>query len=169
LNLAFGAKIKTDTDKNADFASYKTYAWGKNLEPQRAGAKILLTGAIEDQLNEKGLQQQDVAQADLIVRYQAAGDTDMNFSATMDPTYAAVGGIPLPGTTVWTSGFNVSSNGRYIRKGTLVIDVFDRRQHKLIWSASAAQAIPNDPEKAINQVSKTIAEMLNKYPVQNKK
>src|SRR4051812_38443319 len=78
--LAFAAKIKVDFDKTANFTAYKTYAWGKNFEPQRPGANIVLTGAVDYELQGRGLRQQDIEHADLIVRYEVAGDTDMAFS-----------------------------------------------------------------------------------------
>ena len=34
VGISFAAKVKSDYDKSADFSSYKTYAWGKNLEPR---------------------------------------------------------------------------------------------------------------------------------------
>jgi len=164
VGMAFSAKIKTDSDKTADFSSYKTYAWGENLDPPRAGAKLIITGAIKDALESRGLQQQQSEYADLIVRYQAAGDSDLNFSLANDPTYAQVGGVPVPGATAWSAGFNVPSSGRYVRKGTLVIDIFDRRQHKLIWSANASDTIHESTGKAIKQINNIVSAMFARYP-----
>ncbi len=167
--LAFAAKIKSDFDKNADFTSYKTYAWGKNLEPQRPHANIVLRGAVDYELQERGLQLvNSVEQADLVVRYQVAGDSDMNFGTTVDPTFAMVGGVPWPGATVWYPGFSMSSSGRYIRKGGMVIDIFDRPQKKLIWSASATGALDPSPKKAIEQVNTVVTKMFSSYPVKIK-
>jgi len=163
--LAFAAKIKADFDKTATFAGYKTYAWGKNLEPQRPGANIVLAGAVDYELQERGLRQQDIEHADLIVRYEVAGDTDMAFSMASDPTYAAIGGIPWAGATMWYPGFNMPSSGRYIRKGSVVIDIFDRQQRKLIWTAMAIGALDSRPSKAIDQINKTVEAMFAQYPV----
>jgi len=163
--LAYAAKIKADFDKTADFVSYKTYAWGRCLEPTRAGAKIVISSAIDYELDARGLKHQDVDHADLIVRYQAAGDSDLNFSAAPDPMYAFVGGVPLPGSTMWTSGLNQPSSGRFVRKGTLIIDVFDRRQQKLIWSVSATDTIHESSGKAIKQIGDIVMSMFAQYPV----
>jgi hypothetical protein len=164
VGLAFAAKIKSDFDKTADFSQYKTYAWGENSKPNRPGAEIVLISAINHELQTLGLHLVDPEQADLIVRYQAAGDADLNFSAAVDPTYAAFGGVPLPGGTVWTSGITAPSSGRFVRKGALIIDMFDRQQHKLVWSAMATDTVNDKIEKAITQVSKTIADMFARYP-----
>jgi len=168
FGLAFAAKIKADFDKTANFAAYKTFAWGENREPQRAGASLVLTSTINSELRNRGLELVDVDHADLIVRYQAAGDTDINVSYDTDPTYANVGGIPLPGATMWSSGLIGRSSARYIHKGNLVIDIFDKQQHKLIWSTMATADLSSSPKKAIDQVMNTISEMFTRYPVKSR-
>ncbi len=165
IGAAFAAKIKSNYDKSADFRSYKSFAWGQNMEPQRPAAALFVKGSIDQQLRARGLQEvADPALADLIVRYQAGGDKDISFAAS-DPTYAQIGGLPWPGSTVWTAGFSVPSSGRYLRKGTLIIDIFDQRQHKLIWTSSATDTIHDSPKKAIEQVNKIIEKMFLEYPV----
>ena len=166
--VAVAAKIKSDFDKTVDFSSYKTYAWGKNLEPQRPGANVVLKGAVDYELQAIGLQEQDFEHADLVVRYQVAGDSDMNFGTLVDPTYAMIGGVPWPGTTVWTPGFAMSSSGRYIRKGGVVIDIFDRRQHKLIWTATATGALSDKPKNAIDEINDIVTKMFGSYPAKKK-
>jgi hypothetical protein len=166
--FALAGKIEGDYDRSVDFSSYKTYAWGNNLEPQRIAAKLVITGAIEQELERRGLQQSDVEHADIIIRYQAATDTDMNFNVTVDPTYAAVGGIPLNGATVWDPGFAVASSGRYLKKGTLIIDVFDVQHHKLVWSVTARDTINEHTDKAIKQVSKIVSAMFDRYPLKSR-
>jgi Domain of unknown function (DUF4136) len=165
ITLGWAAKIKSDVDKSADFTAYKTFAWGHNLNPPQADAQIVLVGAVEEQLRARGLQPADKDHADLIVRYEAAGNTDMNIGGITDPTYDTTGGVPPPTATPWTIGFDAPSNGRYIRKGTLVIDIFDAHQHKLIWSASAAGSIAQSNGKAVKEVNGIVASMFNRYPV----
>jgi hypothetical protein len=163
LGVGFAAKTKADFDKNADFSSYKTYAWGQNQLPTRQSAGMVITYAIDAQLQSTGLRQVQVEDADLIVRYAATSDRGMNFGVE-DPTYAVVGGAPLHGSTVWTSGFNVPTGGRYVRQGSLIIDIFDRQQRKLIWSATASAKIHDKTEKAIQQINKIVTEMFSRYP-----
>lgn len=164
--ICVAAKIKSQVDKSVEFSGYKTYAWGENLEPTRFGAKYVIGGFIEQELEARGLEHTtDVQRADLIVRYQAAGETDMNFSIASDPTFAAIGGIPVPGMTMWSSGLTTPSSGRYLRKGTLVIDVFDVKQHRLVWSVSASDTIHHETRKAIKQVGTIIESMFQRYPV----
>jgi hypothetical protein len=169
VELAVAGKIKADFDKDADFSSYRRYAWGNNLEASSGAGKLTVLGAIEQEMEKRGFQKTDVEHADIIIRYQVATDTDLNLNASVDPTYAAVGGIPVNGATVWYSGLGAVSTARYLKKGTLAIDVFDVRQHKLVWSVSATDTIHENTTKAIKQVSKVVSEMFERYPakVQN--
>src|SRR4051794_7598073 len=89
--FAIAGKIESDSDNTANFSSYKTYAWGNNFEPHRAAAKMTIVGAIEQELEGRGLKQTEVEHADIIIRYQVATDADMNFGVAVDPTYAAFG------------------------------------------------------------------------------
>jgi len=164
--LALAAKIKSDFDKTADFNSYKTFAWGENLDPPRVGAKFYISGAVEHELEARGLQPAaDIQQADLIVRYEAAGNTDLNLAGIYDPTYQTTGGVAAATASPWSSGINYPTNGRYFRKGTLVIDIFDAHQHKLIWSASASGAVAQSTDKAVKELNGIISDMFSRYPV----
>lgn len=166
IGVAFAAKIKCDYDKSANFSSYKTFAWGmNNVQPTRQAAGIVIAGAITYNLQQRGLQQTDVEHADLIIRYTAVGDRDMNFAPADDPTYAPAGGAPLPTATIWSPGFPVPTGGRYIKKGTLVVDVFDRQQHRLIWSAQASDTISDKTDKAIQEINAIVADMFKQYPL----
>ncbi len=166
VGVAFAAKIKCDYDKSADFSSYKTFAWGmNNIEPTRQAAGIVIQGAITYNLQQRGLQETDINHADLIIRYTAVGDRDMNFAPADDPTYAPAGGAPLPTATVWSPGFPVPTGGRYVAKGTLVIDVFDRQQRRLIWSASASDTVSSQTQKAIQEINGIVANMFKQYPL----
>lgn len=164
IGFCFAAKVKSDYDKTANFSTYKTYAWGTNQTPTRQAADIVITGAVNHQLQSRGLQQSnDINHVDLIVRYTAAGDRDMNFGSA-DPTFAQVGGAPLPGSTVWTSGFGGPTGGRFVKKGSLVIDIFDLQQHRLIWSSMAEGSVKDKTQEAIEQINKAVAEMFESYP-----
>ncbi len=165
---AFSAKIKSDYDKSIDFSSYRTYAWGKNTQPTRVAAGLFISAAINTALESRGLQQANIDEADIVVAYAAAGDQMMSFGV-VDPSYAAIGGQPLPGSTVWTTGTNSPTGGSFVRKGSLVIDIYDRRQQKLIWTAVATDTIQDKPDKAINQINNMVAEMFSRYPVKSAK
>ena len=75
--------------------------------------------AIEDDFAKKGLHKVEPKDADLLVTYNAARDTDLNISSFHDPTYAATGGEPMVGTTMWSSGSTAGSveRGGWFKSG----------------------------------------------------
>ena len=162
---AQAAKIKVDLDKDIDFSAYKTYAWGKVNPLPRAMANLVISSAIEAELNKRGLTKTDVEHADLIIRYQGSSDTDLNFAMASDPSFSAFGGVPLPDSYVWGVGFNLPTSGRYVKKGSLVVDIFDKQKHLLIWSGTISDTLNNSPEKAIKRVNQDLADLFDKYPV----
>lgn len=168
MGAAFAEKIKAEHDNTIDFSTYKTYAWGKNVEPVRAAGTMFIKGAIDAQLQARMLQEVDIAHADLVVRYGAASDTDMNFGAASDPSYSYIGGAPVAGATVWSPSFGTSTGGRYVRKGSLLIEIFDTKQKRLIWTAIASDAIHDSPMKAIEQLNKIVPKMFASYPVKKR-
>src|SRR4051812_14367092 len=165
LSLVAHAKMKANYDKKASFAGYKTYAWVECVKLPRQAANIVIGNGIDYQLQARGLQKTDVEHADLLVRFQAAADTDLNFARASDPLYSQFGGIPLPDSYVWGVGFNIPTSGRYVRQGNLVIDVFDKSKHMLIWTCLAEENIFSQTNKAIVQVDQIIGKMFQEYPV----
>lgn len=159
------AKIKANFDKTATFGGYKTYAWVECVKLPRQGANIVIGHAIDYQLQARGLQKTDIEHADLLVRFQAAGETDINFARASDPLYSQFGGIPFPDSYVWGVGFNIPTSGRYVKQGNLVIDVFDKSKHLLIWTCLAQENIFSETNKAIVQVDGIINKMFQEYPV----
>jgi hypothetical protein len=159
------AKIKADYDKHVDFNTYKTYAWGKVNPLPRAMANLVISSAIDAELVARGLKMTDVDHADLIIRYQGSSDTDLNFARSSDPAYSQFGGIPLPDSSVWGVGFNIPTSGRYVKKGSLVVDIFDKQKHLLVWSGTVSDTLNHSPEKAIKTVNKDISDLFDRYPV----
>jgi hypothetical protein len=165
FSLAAHAKMKANYDKKANFTGYKTYAWVECVKLARQGANIVIGNGIDYQLQARGLQKTDIEHADLLVRFQAASDTDLNFARSSDPLYSQFGGIPLPDSYVWGVGFNIPTSGRYVKQGNLVIDVFDKSKHMLIWTCLAEENIFSQTNKAIVQVDQIIGKMFQEYPV----
>ena len=110
----------------------------------------------------------EAKEADLIVAYQWASDTDLNVSSFSDPTYAASGGVPMAGTTMWSSGSAAGSVGSYITKGTLAIEIYDRRQGKVVWEAAAKDTVKEKMGDRMKQLQKVLPKLLERYPPKKK-
>ena len=85
-----------------------------------------------------------------------------------DPTYAGSGGVAIPGTTMWSSGSAAGSVGRYITKGTLAIEYYDRRQRKIVWAAAAKGTVKEKSGDRLTQLQKILPKLLERYPPKKK-
>jgi hypothetical protein len=48
--------------------------------------------------------------------------------------------------------------------GTLVVDMFDTRSKRAVWSGMAADTIPNTPEKINADIDAAVAKMFVGFP-----
>ena len=130
--FSWGQDFKVEYDKKADFSGYKTFQFGegeittpKDLRqvPDTSLHKWV-RDAVTEELTKKGLQRLDTA-ADLTVSY-IAGSQVRSDAGTVGP-----GGL--------TPGGDYSQTYlRDYRQGSLVIDLNDARNSKLVWRISAS-------------------------------
>ncbi len=165
---ALAQKVASDYDTATDFSRFKTYAWVDGFPAAMVNVDLYIKMAIEADLEKKGLHKTEPKDADLLVTYNAARDTDLNISSFHDPTYTATGGEPMLGTTMWSSGSTVGSVGRYISKGTLALVIYDRQQRRVIWEASAKDTIKEGRSDRLKQLDKALDKILIKYPPKKK-
>ena len=93
-------KVTSDHDKATDFSSLKTYAWGEGMAVPNPSVDLYIKMVVDQDLERQGLKKAEAKEADLVVAYQWASDTDLNVSSFDDPTYAGSGGVAMSGTTM---------------------------------------------------------------------
>ena len=164
--VAHAQKTSAGYDKNANFPSYKTFAFDK------AGARNpivnkMIVDAVERELTSRGLTQV-AANPDVRVIYLAATGFDLQvasvpFYTVLNPAYSGmVGGAT---STMW----NVTT-------GTLVIDLFDIKTDRTVFRGTAKDVLQRAPSADMiadaklvsKQINKGIAKIFKKYPVQGK-
>jgi hypothetical protein len=161
-------KVTSDHDKATDFSTFKTYAWGEGLAVPNPNFDQYIKIIVGQDLERQGLKNVEAKEADVIVAYQWASDTDLNVSSFSDPTYTASGGVPMSGTTMWSSGSAAGSVGSYITKGTLAIEIYDRRQGKVVWEAAAKGTVKEKMGDRMKQLQKVLPKLLERYPPKKK-
>jgi hypothetical protein len=169
LLLAFtpqlAAKKKADIvyDKNVDFSGYKTYAWvpGFPLVDPRMDQYVI--HSVDDVLRRSGLTETKVSEADVVVTYNAARDTDLSIGTALDPTFAATGGVPLSGQSIWQTS-STGGVSTHVRKGSLNFEILDRKANKTIWSGTAKNTISDKPGDQWSQVQKALDDLFHDYP-----
>ena len=119
-------------------------------------------GAIDLQLKTKVLKKVD-NKGDLLVNAYGSLDEGMNVASAVD-------GYALPNVDspiTWAYGVPVSatSTAVYVDKGTLVVDLADRRAKHLKWRGTAkANLDPDQQEESLEIIEKAVVKMFCDYP-----
>lgn len=165
---ASGPAIRTDYDRSANFAAYRTYAYVQPVGTDRAGYSTLTTqhfkNAIDAQLSERGYRKVESG-ADLLVNFNANASEKVDVRAAPTATfgvgyyhyrYGLYTGFPLYRNDVETVRYKV---------GTANVDVVDAKRQQLVWEGIAegrlTQEVMRNPEPAIRGA---VAEMFSTFP-----
>ena len=168
---ASAEKIRVHYDKTLDFSKFKTYGWAPHGAVARPMLALDFVGAVEDELNARGLHKVE-SNPDLIIVFYAAVDTEVSMTSK-NPLYNATGGIP-PFDPSMTSPGNSLYWDSYYGNNTIVVhpgqtrDRSDRFQEQEIGLASirVRSHQPQNPDKLMSEVNDTITKMFFKeYPV----
>lgn len=158
LLLAFAVGCQTVTARSSEapgvnWASYRTFA---QLPPPAAARNMpgysSITGDriqqdISQQLKIRGLQPADRQSADLAVAIHVSGQPRTD----------------VEGDGGWYGWYGDAYTVHYT-EGTLVIDVFDRAQRKLLWHGWGQQAIFSQQVNS-KAISNAVDQIMKKFPI----
>ncbi len=164
---ATGPRISSDSDPQADFASYRTYGFYSPLAVEPKGystpSSNVMKAAVRREMEARGYVY-DEAAPDLLVninayvneRQDVVSMPEVNYTYYYSYRANAYFAVPF-----WSERTSVS---RY-REGTLNVDLVDARAKRLAWEGVAvgrvARLKPGEREQRINA---TIAEIFAAYP-----
>jgi len=157
-----------DYDVTVDFSTYKTYAWSEKTD--EATSKSIadsplvhkrVRADIDKELQAKGLQSVDVAQADLLVTYHLSVAVTGHTSGSVSIGVGSFGPHSSVGLSV-----GAPVGGRAIKEGTLVIDLIDAKSSSIVWQGSTSSKVSRSPtpEKTNAKIDEAVGEILAKYP-----
>ena len=168
--LAAGTAVAQDVrynfDKNTDFSKFKTYKWVPIKDAPKVNDLVdkQIKDAIDAELATKGLTKTDADNADLYVGYQPGVGTEKQFTSyNTDWGYGPgwYGGG-------WYGGGGGTTTGQTstIYVGQLAVDMYDSKNHDLVWRGVASKTIDPKakPEKQQKNLAKAVAKLLKKYP-----
>jgi len=166
VSHAAAVDVHVDYDKEADFPSFKSYAWKDIKQGTLEGSNDLIHSriikAIEYQLTQAGLVETD-SSPDLYVTYHASSKEDMRVDTTM---YNYGYGSSWYWDPYWGStygaGFATQQVVTYTR-GTLVVDIWDAKTSKLAFRGVAEAIVPEKPSKAEKLIYKSIEKMAKQF------
>ena len=156
--VSMAQQVKTDYDRAADFAHYKTYSWEhvKTKDP-------LLVDRIENAVNAvlaaRGWTQVESGGDVSIVAVQLTSNQE-----SLNTFYSGFGG-GWGWRRFGGGGFGEATTTTETYKvGTLVVDLFDAKTKKLLWRGSSSDTLSDNSDKNIKNLNKGVDKMFRQFP-----
>jgi hypothetical protein len=155
-------KVSMDYDREANFASYKTYAFTPEANdlPVNDLNKKRIMDAVSEQLAAKGFTKSD--QPDVWIDLKLAAEKKQSATATSSPSYYGAGY-----RYGWGGGFSTTTiNVENYVEGTLFVDMIDVSKKQLVWQGRAVRTIDPDTsaEKRESNINYAVKQIFTKYP-----
>ena len=155
-------QVSSDFDRQAEFASYKTYAFTKEAQelPINDLNRRRVIDAISNELAAKGFTKSD--QADVWIDLQVKTQQKQSATTTSSPGYYGAGY-----RYGWGGGFSTTTiNVENYTEGTLFVDMIDASKKQLVWQGRAVGTLDPDatPEKREANINYAIKQIFTKYP-----
>jgi hypothetical protein len=151
-------QVKTDFDRSADFAHYKTYTW-QHVKTKDPLFVDRIKNAVNAALSAKGWNQVDSG-GDVSIM---AVETTQN-EQTLNTFYDGFGG-GWGWRRFGGGGFgNATTTTETYKVGTVVVDLFDTSTKKLLWRGTASDTLSNNSDKNIKNLDKAVTKMFKNFP-----
>jgi hypothetical protein len=160
---ALAQQVKTDYDRNSNFAQYKTYSWEhvKTKDPLDVDR---IKSAVNAALTAKGLTLVNSGGDVSIVAIEMTRDQQ-----TLNTFYDG-----FAGGWGWRrfggGGFGEATTTTETYKvGTVVVDLFDTKTKQLIWRGASSDTLSNNSDKNIKNLDKGVEKMFKQFPPSSSK
>lgn len=170
-NRAIAQDVRYNFDKGTNFGTFKTYKWVELKDAAKVDSlrDKEIKDSVDAELAKKGLTRTDSDPADLYVAYQAGIGTEKQFTSyntgwDYGPGWYRGGWYGGDGGGVTTGQTST------IYTGQLVLDMYDSKNHDLVWRGVVSKTIDPDakPEKQEKNLNKAVTKLLKNYPPEKK-
>ena len=155
--------VSTHFDRGADFTRYRTYAWGPAdalpvTDPRLRDNPFFvddLHGAIDTELQSRGLERATSERADLLIHFHAAVHERIEIPTRVERFRECVGNDCPPLVTEYEAG-------------TLVIDLVDTRSKRVIWRGWAEHRLEDmldDPQPVRRRIQDAVRRIMERLPL----
>ena len=160
---ATAQQVKTDFDRGANFAQYKTYSW-ENVKTADPLDVDRIKNAVIGALGAKGWTQLDSGGDISVVAIEITRNQQ-----TLNTFYDGMGG-GWGWRRFGGGGFGEATTTTETYKvGTVVVDLFDTKTKQLVWRGSSSDTLSNNSDKNIKNLDKGVQKMFQHFPPQPKK
>jgi Domain of unknown function (DUF4136) len=154
-------EVKTDYDRNANFAQYKTYSWEQVKTKDPLDVDRIKT-AVNATLTAKGWTQVASSGDVSIIAIEMTQNQH-----TLNTFYDGFGGgwgwRRFGGGGFGGIGDATTTTDTY-KVGTLVVDLFDTKTKQLLWRGSATDTLSNNSNKNIKNLDNGVQKMFKQFP-----
>jgi hypothetical protein len=177
--------VNVEQRANVNYSRYRTFDFA-DTEVKTDGTRNPLLNspiaqdrikqAIASELSKRGLRQVETSPDLLVTTHTYVEKAERTVYDTYGgPGYAypyAVGYrgayLPINYGSWYTPAYYSAPRTMQYNEGTLIIDFIDRRSNNLVWRGSLADPV-DDPARLGSEFSKNAKEILDKFPVAEKK
>lgn len=163
-----------DHNERIDFSTFKTYRWYDDLHPsteadyrQYNSSDKRVRTYVDRELRRKNLLESASTEADFWVNYHISKEDRMqidSFSGYPSGMHGAAG-VGTYGSAV-SIGYSSGPSVRTYKEGTVVLDVIDTRNNKIVWRGIAEGRLKNSlSQQGKNRIAAEISrELLADFP-----
>ena len=166
--------ISVDTDFNPayDFTQLRTYSWVDDGKVSSSDTRInndliidRVRSAVESNLAARGFVKASGQTADFQVSWHGAIEKKLQVE-TIDHFYSPYGYGSLYRDPFRAGSSVRTSTAREYEVGTLIVDILDPVEHKLIWRGSGSKRVSgeSDPEKITKKINEAVGAILKDFP-----
>jgi len=148
-------EIHTDYDHNADFSRFHTYSWVK-VRSDNPLFQQRIQDDLDQAMQKLGFRRVDSG-GDLALAAVGAAQQQREYQTFYD----GFGGWR------WRGFGHVSTTTPVdYRVGTLVVDMYDAADKRLVWRGTATDTLSNDPSKNQDKLREAVSKMIapQKFP-----
>ncbi len=184
LSSCSSTRVISDKDATVDFSKLKTFqyvGWSDNSDQLlNRFDKERIEQAFLDEGTKRGLRKAD-ADPDILVALFVAGE--VRTQKTANTTTMGMGGMGMGGMGMggmrhpgwgWGGGMGMAQSHTVINEtryveGTLMIEIFDPKNQKLIWQGLGKRTVSEDPQRRAKDIPRKVGMIMSKYPVKKLK
>lgn len=139
--------IRVQWDRKVDFSAYQSFAWIEGTAAVDPEVNQLISETIENELSVRG-----------IFPDEDEPDLQVVFYASAREEFQVEGGYRRD----WTDSCAVTVDSHLA--GTLVVDLVDAKENRVVWRAIATATVSGNPKKARSRIPSIIQKMFADFP-----
>lgn len=172
FNSCSSLKLTVDYDKTIDFSKYKTFeffGWAEESDKLLNNMdKKRIEDSFANEFYKRGLSLTssggDLVVTLFVVIKENTGTTSQTEYAGRYGYYGGYYGYG-PGWG-WGPAYRTTVSTYSYLTGTLVCDVFDKKEERLVWEGIASKTIDENPNTRDKNIPRVIAALMKRYPAQ---